>query len=273
MPSGRALSIALIALLLGGSAFAGGPRKVPVYLRGKEMRVRVYDPPPGAPRRNLDVLVASGDLGWLGISGDIPGHLQAEGYRVIGLNVQSYLAAFTGSNVRPLTDSDVAHDFGAIMEAVSVNQATPAPFVSIGVSEGASLAVMAAAQPNSSPLCRGTIGLGLPMYSEMAWRWTDFPSWITKAEPHEPLAPTLKYLKQLDVPLVVIHSLHDEYDNIDTVRAAVAQAPVPRRFYPVNAPNHRFSHHIEQVLALVDSSLIWMDSLRLAPPPAQAHAP
>ncbi len=262
--------------VMGGLLLTSGPtgddyRKVPVYLRGKEMQVRVYDPKPGTPHRNLDVLVASGDLGWFQLSGDTPRHLQARGYRVVGLNVQAYLSAFTGGDAPRLTDRDVAHDFGAIMEAVAVERAAPAPYVAIGVSEGSSLAVMAAAQPGMNPLCRGVIGLGLPMFSEMAWRWTDFPSWITKAEPHEPLAPTAKYLERMDVPLVVIHSLHDEYDNIDTVRAAVAHAPVPKRFYAINAPNHRFTHHTGEVLRLVDSSIAWMDSLRVAAPQASAR--
>ncbi|HEX9109305.1 MAG TPA: AcvB/VirJ family lysyl-phosphatidylglycerol hydrolase [Longimicrobiales bacterium] len=260
----------LVALTLGARPSGDDPRYLTVYLRGRKLDVRVYDPKPGTPRRNLDVLVASGDLGWLQLSGDVPRHLVARGYRVVGLNVMAYLNAFTGSDAPRLTDRDVAHDFKAIMEAASVDSSTPPPFVAIGVSEGASLAVMAAGQAEASRLCRGVIGLGLPMYSEMAWRWTDFPSWITKAEPHEPLAATRKYLEQLDVPLVVVHSIHDEYDPIDSVRAAVAHAPVPKRFYAINAPNHRFTHHTGEVLRIVDNSLAWMDSLRVAP--AQASA-
>ena len=252
------------ALLLASGPAGDGPRKMTVYLRGRQLQVRLYDPSRHSPRRDMDVLVASGDLGWLQLSGDVPRHLQARGYRVVGLNAQAYLAASTGGGAPRLTDRDVAHDFRVIMEAAAVDSAEPPPFVAVGVSEGASLAVMAAGQPGASPSCRGVIGLGLPMYSEMGWRWTDFTSWITKAEPHEPLAPTLPYLEHLNVPLVVVHSLHDEYDNIDTVRAAFAHAPVPKRFYAIDAPNHRFTHHTGEVLRLVDASLAWMDSLRVA---------
>ncbi len=259
MPSNVVIA-GLFALLL--TPAASGPRHQIVYLRGKPQAVRVYDPPAGAPRRSMQVLVASGDLGWLGISGDVPVHLQQQGYRVIGLNVQTYLNAFTTGHGATLTTRDVPSDFDTIMQATNVDDRYPDAFVSIGVSEGAGLAVIAMGQLGASPNCRGVIGLGLPEYSEMGWRWTDFPSWITKAEPHEPLAATRNFITHVPVPVVIIHSIHDEYDNVDTLRTIVAAAPGPKRFFPVNAPNHRFTHHVGEVLSLVDSSLVWIDSLR-----------
>ena len=254
----------LCVLLLGAAPGGGGPRKVTVYLRGKAQTVRIYDPPAGAPRRPVQVLVTSGDLGWLGISGDVPGYLQERGYRVIGLNAQSYEVAFTGPHGAHLDAAQIPGDFDTIMEAVSADSLFPASFVSVGVSEGAGLAVLAMGQSGASEMCRGVIGLGLPVRTALAWRWTDFPSWITKAEPHEAEAATEDYLVGMRVPLVVIHSLHDEYDPIDKVRAILARAPVPTHFIAVDAPNHRFSRRTGQVLALVDSSIVWIDSLHQA---------
>lgn len=262
--AGRAAVGAVCALLLGAAPPGQRPRTMTVYLHGKAQSVRIYDPPAGAPRRPVQVLVTSGDLGWLGISGDVPGHLQRQGYRVIGLNAQSYEVAFTGRAGRHIEPDQIPGDYDTIMEAVSVDTTFPAAFVSIGVSEGAGLAVMAMGQPGASSLCEGVIGLGLPVKTALAWRWTDFPSWITKAEPHEPEAATEEYLARLAVPLVVIHSIHDEYDRIEHVRAIVGADPGPKRFIPVDAPNHRFSGHTGQVLALVDSSIVWIHSLHQA---------
>lgn len=258
--STHAVLFGLMALLV--TPAASGPRHVTVYLRGKPQALRVYDPPPGAPRRSLRVLVTSGDLGWLGISGDVPVHLQEQGYRVIGLNSQAYLASFTDGRGSTLKASDIAGDYDTIMHATNIEDRYPDAFVSVGVSEGAGLAVIAMGQAGASPSCIGVIGLGLPQYTELGWRWTDFPSWITKAEPHEPLARTRDYMARLQVPVVIIHSLHDEYDAIDTIRSIVAAAPSPSKLIPVDAPNHRFTHHVKHVLALTDSAIAWIGSFR-----------
>ncbi len=254
----------LCALLLGAAPPWGAPRRMTVYLHGRPLRLKVWDPPPTAPRRPVQVLVTSGDLGWWGISGDLPTHLRAEGYRVIGLNAQTYEVTFTGGHSRQIQPGQIAGDYDTIMEAASVDTVYPARFVSVGVSEGAGLAVIAMAEPGASALCDGVITLGLPMRTALAWRWTDFTSWISKGEPHEPEVATGDYLPHMTAPLVEIHSIHDEYDRIENVRAIVGLDPGPKRFIAMDARNHRFSGRIKQVLALVDSSIVWFDSLRAA---------
>src|SRR5512142_1149750 len=131
-----------LALLLGTGGF-GDSHKITIYLRGKAQRVRIYEPAAGAPRRPVQVLVVSGDLGGLGISRNVPGHLQAQGYRVVALNAQTYVAGFTTRKTH-LTDEQVARDFDTIVEAANVDARGPTPYVSLGVSEGAGLAVVAA---------------------------------------------------------------------------------------------------------------------------------
>jgi hypothetical protein len=246
-----------------GALFAGRPsaRTLTVNLRGKPQSIQVYDPVPGAPKRPLQVLITSGDLGWLGISGDIPGYLQDQGYRVIGLNAQKYVSSFTGNDGAHLEETMIPSDYQIIVASASAGSSDPKGFVSIGVSEGAGLAVLAMGQAQASPLCHGIIALGLPMKTALGWRWTDFTSWISKKEPNEAEVDTKDYLGRLKVPLVLVHSLHDEYDAIDNVRGIFALAPEPKRFHAVDASNHRFSNKTAEVLALVNQSLEWMGSL------------
>jgi fermentation-respiration switch protein FrsA (DUF1100 family) len=246
-----------------GTPNTGRPaaRTMTVNLRGKPQSVQVYDPVPGTPKRPLQALVTSGDLGWLGISGDIPGHLQDQGYRVIGLNAQKYVSSYTGSDGAHLEKNLIPSDYQAIVEAVSAGSSSPKEFVSIGVSEGAGLAVVAMGQAQASPLCRGIIALGLPMKTALGWRWTDFTSWISKREPNEPEVDSKDYLPNLKVPIVLVHSIHDEYDPIDNVRGIFALAPEPKRFHSVDASNHRFSNKTPEVLTLVSQSLEWMASM------------
>lgn len=261
MRSANILLTGLIALLLPSTPWGQDPGRVTVYLDGREQSVRVWEPSAGAPRRGVQVLVVSGDLGWLGVSATLPLHLRDQGYRVIGLNAQSYMAAFTDGRGSHLQETQIPRDFDTVMEATNVDLRYPAHFVTVGVSEGTGLAVVAMGQPGASDLCRGVIGLGFPMKTALGWRWVDLLTEVSREEPPEHEADTPRYLAGLRVPIVVIHSLHDEYDDISKVRAAFARAPEPRRFYPIDAPNHRFSHHGGEVMALVDSSIAWMESL------------
>jgi hypothetical protein len=257
------LATGLVILCFAVSLYAGRPaaRTVTLNLRGKEQSIQVYDPVPGAPKRSFQVLVTSGDLGWLGISGDVPGHLQDQGYRAIGFNARTYVSSFTGSNGAHLDESQIPADYQAVMDCVADSK-YPREFVSIGVSEGAGLAVLAMGQPKASAQCLGVIGLGLPIKTALGWRWTDFTSWISKREPNEPEVNSKDFLVRLKVPIVLVHSIHDEYDLIDNVRAVFNEAPEPKRFIPVDASNHRFSNKISEVMDIIDKSLAWIQSLR-----------
>jgi hypothetical protein len=256
------LALLLFVAMLPGAQSRPPARTVTVNLRGKPQSVQVYDPVAAAPKRSLQVLVTSGDLGWLGISGEIPGHLQDQGYRVIGLNAQKYVSSYTSSAGAHLEENWIPTDFHAIAEAASTGGVFPKEFVSVGVSEGAGLAVMAMGQGQASALCKGVIALGMPMKTALGWHWTDFTSWISKKEPNEPEVNTKDYLVRLKVPVVLVHSIHDEYDHIDIVKAAFAAAPEPKRFHAVDASNHRFSNKTPEVLSLVDDSLEWISSLK-----------
>jgi len=271
MRSTNVALIGLLALLLPSAPWGQEPGRATVDLDGKAQALRVWEPSPGAPRRDVQVLVVSGDLGWLGISATLPQHLREQGYRVVGLNAQGYMAAFTDGKGSHLQETQIPRDFDTIMEATNVDLHYPTHFVSVGVSEGTGLAVMAMGQPGASDLCRGVIGLAFPMKTALAWRWVDLLTEVSRKEPPEHEADTPDYLPALRVPIVVVHSLHDEYDAIDKVRAAFALAPEPKRFYQVDAPNHRFSHHEAEVMALVDSSIAWMDSLAAAAPGDRAR--
>ena len=261
--------IAALILLTGGAARLGWPslyRTQTVLMRGKEQVVLVYEPRPGLPQRAFQVIVTSGDLGWVGLSVDIAEHLQAEGYRVVGFNSRAYLSSFTGKESK-LAPEEVSADLHSLLDWADSSGQSPQAFVLTGVSEGAGLNVLAAGQMPPTPVLKGIIALGLPRETTLGWRWTDFPMWVTKRNPREPLTGTSAYLRQLKVPLVMIHSTHDEWDSLETARNMFALAPGPKRFIAVDASNHRFSDKVSQVLSQIDSSLAWMEDPGLQPVP------
>mgnify|MGYP003345653393 CR=1 FL=1 len=73
-------------------------------------------------------------------------------------------------------------------------------------------AANAAASPANHAWVAGVITMGLPQLSEIAWRWSDFTSWITKKDADEPSVRATDFLAAIaPLPLVMIQSSKDEY--------------------------------------------------------------
>ncbi len=250
----------LAAVLLPDSlGLVASSRTETVTMRGKAQSLTVYDPAPDSPRRLFQVIVTSGDLGWVGLSVDIAEHLQKEGYRTIGFNARAYLSSFTGRDVS-LRESDIPVDYRAILDWANTQGGGPTTFVMVGVSEGAGLAVIGMSEGSSSSFYKGIVALGVPGLTSLGFRWTDFTMWITKREPREPMADTRAYLPKIRVPFFMIHSTHDEYDSLAKAKEMYQLVPVPKRFVAIDAVNHRFSDKVPEVLAQIDKALQWFQN-------------
>jgi len=257
----RITLLAWVVLWFAPVLLASSFHAVTISLRGVPESLAVYDPPAGTPRRPVQVIVTSGDLGWFGLSVDVAEYLQHQGYRVLGFSSRMYLSSFTGRKGRHLDAGQIPGDYRALMDWAAAGSAFPKEFVLVGVSEGAGLSVMAVGQSGGPLPCRGTVTLGIPFHTALAWRWTDFPMWITKKEPNEPRVNTAGYLAHLSVPIAMIQSTRDEYNPIARARSLFAAAASPREFILVDAANHRFSNKRPEVMSDVSSSLEWIESL------------
>jgi pimeloyl-ACP methyl ester carboxylesterase len=230
-----------------------------ITIRGKTQSLVVYDPPPGAPRRPFQVIVTSGDIGWLGLPVDLAEYSQKLGFRTIGFNARAYLSSFSGRNEH-LVEREIPGDYQVLVDWARSNPAFPRDVVVIGVSEGAGLSVLGMMQQSLLKGCKGVIALGMPVRTSLGWHWTDFPMWITKKDPREPQAETRAYLHDLKVPLVMIHSTRDEWDPIESARALYNIHPGPKRFISVDAVNHRFSDRIPEVMGHIERSFEWLQN-------------
>jgi hypothetical protein len=254
MATAAALAAALFSSL---PVAAASYRTEIVNIRGKSQSLAVYEPAPGSVGRAVQVIVTSGDVGWIGLPVDIAEHLQKAGYRTIGFNARAYLSSFTGKEMS-LKENDIPGDYRTLVDWLISQRAGPLEFVMVGTSEGAGLSVVGMSQPASTRGCRGIIALGLPGRTSLGWRWTDFPMWITKKDPKEPQAETGAYLSRLRLPLVMIHSTHDEWDSIDKAREMYLLHAGPKKFIAIDAVNHRFSNKISEALNQIDDSLKWL---------------
>src|SRR4029453_7956620 len=171
--------------------------------RGQILSLGIYKPA-GEPTGTI--VMAGGDVGWVGLAVTMSQHLVAEGYVVVGINVRQYLSAFTTGAVH-LTPADIQHDYADLARYLRGRGLLKSRAIVSGVSEGAALAVLAAASPENHSWIAGAITMGLPATAEIAWRWSDFTTWITKRDAGEPSIRARDFLGAVSpLPLVMIQS-------------------------------------------------------------------
>ena len=103
--------------------------------------------------------------------------------------------------------------------------------------------------------------MGLPASAEIAWRWSDFTSWITKRDASEPsFAPGHYIAGVAPLPLVMIQSTKDEYVPEADYRAFEKTARDPSRLVLIDASNHRFTDRIPELRKAYGEALEWIRS-------------
>lgn len=244
------------AWLLQASAVAAAPmQRVDMPLRGHALALSVYRPAQ-APRGTI--IMGSGDVGWVGLAVARAQDLSGDGYLVVGLNSREYLSAFTtkGGHLQP---SDIQADFGALADFLRARGDLPAPVILSGVSEGAGIAVVAAASPANHAWVSGVITMGLPRVSEIAWRWLDVTAWITKRDAAEPSVDALTFLPAIaPVPLVMLQARRDEYVTDADYQAMERSAREPKRQVLIDASNHRFTDRLPELARAYADALGWI---------------
>jgi type IV secretory pathway VirJ component len=252
----------LLALVILGSAIpadASETRKLNWPLRGRDLTLTIYRPP--AASRGT-ILMGSGDVGWVGLGASMADSLAAQGYLVIGINVRQYLAAFTDRE-KHLSVRDVPEDYRDLVQLLKGAGLFVRPVIVSGVSEGAAIAVLAAADAKNHDWIDGVIAMGLPPTAELAWRWADAAAWITKHEPAEPSFTATDFLPGISpVPLVMIQSTKDDYVSEQDYRRYEAVARAPRKLVLINASNHRFTDKRDELHAAYSDALAWVQEAR-----------
>jgi Bacterial virulence protein (VirJ) len=225
-------------------------------IRGHEQTLYLYGSPRGTP-----VIVSSGDGGWIHLGPHVAELLSAKGLFVIGFDVRAYLAGFT-SRDSTLRVEDEPGDYRVLTEyAKSLTGQRP---LLVGVSEGAGLSVLAATDPATKADIAGVIGLGLPDFNELGWRWKDALIYVTHQPPNEPMFSAAAIVNRVaPLPLAAIHSTQDEFVPVTEVERVFAHATEPKRLWIVRASNHRFSDNLDEFDRRLLEAVAWV----------QAHGP
>jgi type IV secretory pathway VirJ component len=246
-----------LAMVLAAASSADASERLEASVRGQALTLELYRPRgPGAPKGT--VVIASGDVGWVGLAVTVAEQLSEDGYAVVGINVRQYLAAFTSGKTH-LAAADVPGDYRTLVEAARQQMALPRPLVLSGVSEGAGLAVLAAADAKNHEWIDGVITMGLPATAELAWRWTDVGAWITKRDANEPSFSAFDFVPRIaPVPLYMIQSRRDEYVPAADYEKFAAIAKVPNKLVLIDASNHRFTDRRDELRRAIADGLAWI---------------
>jgi len=252
MPLMTRLSTVLLVLACSATAASADVRQArdSISMRGRPQVLHLY-----GVRGTAPVIVSSGDGGWLHLGPHVAEALASRGHFVVGFDVKAYLESFTGSaTLRP---ADVASDYRMLVDFASSGAATKP--ILVGVSEGAGLSVLAAADPQLKSKIAGVIALGLPERNELAWRWTDSIIYLTHRPPREPSFSASAIVDRIaPVPLAAIHSTHDEFVSVDQVRQILTRASEPKRLWVVDAANHRFSDNLGEFDRRLLDAIDWI---------------
>jgi type IV secretory pathway VirJ component len=251
----RALLV-LTGFWLGcGAATAASTERLDLTVRGQTMSLTIYKPK-GTPRGTI--VMASGDVGWVGLAASMADELSAQGYIVIGLSARQYLAAFT-SGKDHLQPKDVPSDYLFLADRLKEKQLLVRPVILSGVSEGAALAVLAASEPKNHAWIAGVITMGLPATAELAWRWTDLWASAMKKNADEPSFAVADFLPGVaPLPLCMIQSKQDEYVTPSDYERLRTIAREPKQLVLIDAANHRFTDRRPELNRAFADGLVWL---------------
>jgi type IV secretory pathway VirJ component len=257
LPARHRMRLATVIMLLvaaGGIALAlvVAENTTSLPVRGRALTLRLF-----GERGRQPVILSSGDGGWLHLAPHVANALASSGFFVVGVDSKEYLSQFTSGD-STLTAADVPGDFKTIVGFASGSTARP---ILAGVSEGAALSVLAATRDDVKRMIAGVLALGLPDKAELGWRWRDSLIYVTHGVPNEPTFSTASIVAGVaPVPVAAIHSSHDEFVPVDTVKMVLARAKEPKRLWLIEAADHAFTDKRAEFDARVLEAIAWLNA-------------
>jgi alpha-beta hydrolase superfamily lysophospholipase len=243
--------LAIAGCVLITTSHAVAQTRETVSIRGEAQSLRVY-----GRRGGIPVIVSSGDGGWIHLGPHVAEVLAANGFFVVGFDVRAYLEGFT-SRATTLLPEDEPGDYKVIADFAA--RGTNEKPILIGVSEGAGLSVLAASDPRTKTAIAGVIGLGLPDLNELGWRWKDALIYVTHGIPNEPTFSVSAIVDRVaPLPLVAIHSTHDEFVPAAEVQQLLERAKEPKKLWIINAADHRFSDNLAEFDRCLLEAVTWI---------------
>ena len=202
------------------------------------------------------LVYATGDGGWHRKDLAAYRHLVAFGDPTVGFDAHDYVTHLGPDD--STTPERLAEDYERIITAAKQALQLPDgdPVVLVGISRGAGLTVVAAAQPALRPSIAGVLAIAL-----------------TKEEEYVNVE-VYQYLPRLaGMPVAVIQSTRDHYLPADAARALFGPDRPGRWFQAITARNHSFGGARDELYAAIGHSLRWISPSSSASSPPSPAAP
>jgi dienelactone hydrolase len=222
------------------------------------------------------ILYVTGDGGWRGKDLETFDHLGTFGQPVAGFSAPDYLNHLRGG-ADSLSPDALARDFAGIASLAKrrLFLAPSTPVVLVGVSRGADLVVVAAAQPELAPAVGGVLAVALTdeeEYVRHRSRTLLHPgAHDAQLAPFEMVKP-YEFIERVRAPLCVIQSTNDQYVPAAKAREAFGPDDPARQLIAIPSKNHSFSDQRDALYDAMRRSISWILS-SAAPAAPTSHAP
>ncbi len=220
-----------------------------------EPGIELYHLASAQGRQAVSVLFIPGDGGWRGMAVKMAQSIAPWGYDVYGLDTKKYLEAF---NRRPekLTVDQMSADLAGFARKLGRGRSG---VIIVGWSQGACMAVLAAARNETRPYIKGIVTLGLPEYGVLGWNWRDTLSTVTGRPPEEPRFYAKDYLPHINpIPLFAIYGTSDDYTPPANERQMLSMVGRPMQLRLIEGANHRFDGHLDSLFEALAEALRWV---------------
>lgn len=246
----------LVAALVVASCSAVGlrPRTEPsiivreftttVLLHGKPLEFHITAPRTPAAA-NVVILYASGDGGWFGAAVDMFRQIGQAGYFAVGFSSRAFLRIERPRGAL-VTAAQLAAEYELILaqgrRALGLDATSRA--VLTGWSRGAAFSVLVGSETAAQKRILGVIAIGLTEGEDLDTNGSADDTDDGQPSPGGRQWPfdTYARIARIDpLPCAVIQATHDNYLTAPRARQLFGPDTPLRRFYEVDAKNHRFS--------------------------------
>lgn len=232
-----------------------------VVLHDTPLELHLALPAQPAPETPL-VLYASGDGGWFGAAIDMFRIVAAHGYPAAGFSARAFLRIERPRHAA-LDARQLAIDYGTILAKarLSLGLAPDAPAILMGWSRGAAFASIVGSEATLADHLQGIIAIGLSADENLRVNDEDdgdAGSARGQTRAGAALRPYDRLLQAQPLRCAVIQATGDGYLRASDARALFGPDTAERRFYTVEARNHRFSGGRGAFVDALTSALSWV---------------
>ena len=250
----RRWPVALALLVLSGCAPVARPRtdaartaresSTTVLLHGKPLELHITAPPTPVTGEAI-VLYASGDGGWFGAAVDMYRQIGKAGYAAVGFSSRAFLRSERPRGAL-VSAAQLAGEYDLILSqarrALGLDATSRA--VLTGWSRGAAFAVLVASEPAPGDPVLGVVAIGLAEGEDLQLDGDEDDTddgQESSTRRRWPFDTYGRIARLGPLPCAVIQATHDNCLPAPGARQLFGPDTPTRRFYTIEARNHRFS--------------------------------